>query len=301
VTDRTPYRARVHAPGSVLEVQPYDFESPELIGGDARNRLDASFEAWGRQVGLQLTARTRAVVDVAVLPFAVQTFGAFAAGGEGPSIFVVAAIGAGGPKAIWRVPVAEARYWASRMVGGTGADAAGDRPLTAIERALVWRMAEEQLAELHLALDGLMPELQVESLSTEPTGAATDLDELMVTLVLGTHRRGERRQLALAMPSTPVLDALGRRADPQEPAVVADRLSAHVAMAPVEVALRFDPVRVGPSIVLSLTEGDVIPLAHPPHRPLVVALNGAPLLHAAVGSNGDRLAFVVVDSNGGSA
>ena len=301
MTDRTPYRASVHAPGSVLDVLPYDFESPELVSGAQRNRLDAFFEAWGRQIGMQITAKTRAVVDVAVLPFAIQGFGAFVTAADEPCVYAVAAIGAGGPKAIWRIPAAEARYWASRMVGGSGATAAEERPLTAVERALAWRMAEEQLAELHLAMDGLLPEVHVESFGSDVAGAATDLDDLMVTAVVGTHRRGERRQLALALPAAAVLDALGRRSGPQDAATVAARLTAHVALAPVEVSLRFDRVRVGPSIVLALAEGDVIPLTHPPHRPLVIALDGAPLLRAAVGSNGDRLACVVVDSNGGIA
>ena len=280
---------------------PYDFESPELIGGAQRNRLDAAFEAWGRQVGLQITAKTRAVVDVAVLPFAIQTFGSFVTAADEPCIHVVAAVGPGGPKAIWRIPAAETRYWASRMVGGTGAGAAEERTLTGIERALAWRMAEEQLAELHLAMDGIMPDLVVESFGTDIAGAATELDDLMVTVVIGTHRRGDRRQLALALPATAVLDALGRRSGPQDAATVAARLGEHVAVAPVEVALRFDDMRVGPATVLALTEGDVIPLTHPPHRPLVVTLDGTPLLRAAVGSNGDRLACVVVDSNGGIA
>ena len=42
MTERTPYRARVHAPGEVLEVLPYDFESPELISGTDRDRLDSA-------------------------------------------------------------------------------------------------------------------------------------------------------------------------------------------------------------------------------------------------------------------
>ena len=76
-------------------MQPYDFESPELISGDDRDRLDAALEAWGRQLGMQITAKTRAVVDVATAPSRVQSFGAFIASAEGPTLWATAQFGTG--------------------------------------------------------------------------------------------------------------------------------------------------------------------------------------------------------------
>ncbi len=125
------------------------------------------------------------------------------------------------------------------------------------------------------------------------------LDAQAVVVVVGTIRKGQRRQLALALDVDVVLERLGAVAPQQEAKEVTARISGHLALAPVEVALRFAPTRVGPDTVLDLAEGDLIPLAHLADRPLVITLDGQPVLHAAVGGNGERLACVVVDSNGG--
>ena len=297
----------MHAPGAVLDVLPYDFESPELIGGDDRDRLDAALEAWGRQVGLQITAKTRAVVDVATAPSRVQTFGAFiasglpagspAAGADAGGVLWATAHIDGGP-ALYRIPLAEARYWAARMLGA-GGDGDADRSLTAVERGLVRAVVAEHLAELRLATGGLLPEPALEAFGTEPP-PSLDRDAQAVVIVIGTLRKGQRRQLALALDVDVVLERLGAVAPKQDATVVTTRISRHLALAPVEIALRFAPTRVGPDTVLDLAEGDLIPLAHPADRPLVITLDGEPVLRAAVGGNGERLACVVLDSNGGS-
>lgn len=287
----------MHAPGSMLDVQPYDFASPELLTGDARDRLDSALEAWGRQVGTQITAKTRAVVDVATAASRVQTHAAFLAPEGPPTLEAVAH--AGEHRIVYRVPVGEARYWAARMLGASGAAVDPVAPLSAIERALAWRVVEEHLAELHDATGGLLPRAVVESFGAG-AGAVCDPDELAVTVVVGTLRRGERGRLALALPVRLALEALGAVAPKQDAAEVTALLAQHLAVAPVEVALRFDDTRVGPSTVLDLAVGDLIPLAHPAHHPLVVEVDGSQVLRVAVGSNGDRLACIVVESDGGS-
>lgn len=301
----------MHAPGDVLDVRSYDFESPELIGGDARERLDSALEAWGRQLGNQITAKTRAVVDVATAPFQVQSFGAFAgtdpgdpgaaepAGlGAGPAVYASASLGRG--RAVYRIPLAEARYWAGRMIGAAGGGTDAARPLTQIERALVQHVAEEHLQELRPATGGLLPEPFLETLGTEPSGGI-DPGALAVTVAVGLLRRGERQQLTLALDVQVVLEALGAIEPRQDADEVRARIGAHLAVAPVEVALRFANTRVGPDTVLDLAEGDLIPLAHLAHQPLAITLDGEPVLRAAVGGNGERLACVVVESNGGPA
>jgi flagellar motor switch protein FliM len=296
--ERTPYRARVHAPGEVLEVLPYDFESPELISGSDRDRLDAALEAWGRQLGMQITAKTRAVVDVATAPSRVQSFGAFIASAEGPALWATARLGGG--HAVYRIPLPEARYWAARMLGASGDQAGAERPLTAVERGLARSAATEHLGELRPSTEDLLPEPALEAFGTEPS-PSVDRDAQAVVVIVGTLRRGERRQIALAVDVDVVLERLGAVAATQDAAEVTTRISGHLALAPVEVALRFAPTRVGPDTVLDLAAGDLIPLAHPADRPLIITLDGEPVLHAAVGGNGERLACVVVESHGGIA
>jgi flagellar motor switch protein FliM len=298
VTERTPFRARVHAPGAELDVQPYDFESPELISGDTRVRLDTALAAWGKQIGMVVTAKTRAVLDTATGPSRIQSFGAFIASAEGPVLWATAS--SGGGRVLFRIPLEEARYWSSRMLGAAGdaGDAdAGGRPLTAVERGLARQAAVEQLAELHHATGQLFAEPVLEAFGTEPP-STVDRDAQAVVEVVDTVRKGKQGSLAVAVDVDLVLEQLGAVAPRQDAAQVITRLSGHLALAPVEVALRFTPTRVGPDTVLDLAQGDLIPLAHLADRPLLITLDGEPVLHAAVGGNGERLACVVVDSNG---
>jgi flagellar motor switch protein FliM len=71
-------------------------------------------------------------------------------------------------------------------------------------------------------------------------------------------------------------------------------MEAQVASAPVELALRLAIAKVMPSDVLALAIGDVLPIPHPQHRPMELAVDGRIMGHAAVGANGSRLACVVV-------
>jgi flagellar motor switch protein FliM len=65
---------------------------------------------------------------------------------------------------------------------------------------------------------------------------------------------------------------------------------------PVDVSVQLTPALVLPSVVLGLAVGDVLPLPHPQHRPLDVVVDGHTLARAAVGSNGSRLACIVIDT-----
>jgi flagellar motor switch protein FliM len=102
--------------------------------------------------------------------------------------------------------------------------------------------------------------------------------------------------MTVTLPAEPLLQALGHGTARQDGTVVTRLLERHVAAAPVEVALRFDPTRVGAATVLSLAPGDLLPLDHPRHKPLAITMDGVPVVRAAVGGNGDRLACVVVDA-----
>ena len=217
MTDRTPYRALVHAPGEALDVQPYDFESPELISGEDRDRLDSALEAWGRQLGMLITARTRAVVDVATAPSRVQSFGAYIASAEGPTLWATAQFGSG--RALYRVPLAEASYWAARMLGASGDKAAAATTITGVERGLARAAAAEHLADLRPSTSNLLPEPVLQAFGAEPSGSI-DRDAQAVVVVVGTIRKGERRQLSLALDVDVVLERLGAVAPQQDAAEV---------------------------------------------------------------------------------
>jgi flagellar motor switch protein FliM len=216
----------------------------------------------------------------------------------GAAAFVVLAVDGLRPRGVVRIPLAEARFWASRMVGGSGVVTGEERLLTPVERALVWHMADEHAAELHLAFDGVLPSVTVEAFAYDRVGEIAAPDELMLQAAFLLKRGDGEATVTLAVPAGPVLEAIGHGTSRQPAATVTRLLERHVAAAPVDIALRFDDTVVAAAVVLSLAEGDLIPLSHPRHQPLAITMDGRPVVRAAVGGNGARLACVVVDSRG---
>jgi flagellar motor switch protein FliM len=287
----------VLAPGDpAVAARPYDFAAPELLTELQHQLLDSGFASFARQVGLQITAKTRVVVGLEYASFLLTPYSALAERLDaGRSGFIFCSMEGAAAGIVYQIPTAEALLWTSRMVGGTGRLPLPDRTLTAVERALMWRMADEHLGELRLALGGLLPEITVDSFAYTLTRDVAPPDELMIVATFRLRGAGVEAPITLAIPAAPVLHALGRSQESQHGGTVVERLEQHVAASPVEVALRFDETRVGPGIVLSLKEDDLILLGHPQHRPLRVCVDGTPIVRAAVGVQGERLACVVVE------
>jgi flagellar motor switch protein FliM len=287
--------ARVLQPGEADSARPYDFESPELLSDLHRRLLDAGFASFARQFGVQITAQTRLIAKVTFDSFSLVPFGALGERLDGPGGYVFCSIDGIEPRLVYRIPDGEAAVWAARMVGGTLRTTGDDKPLTAIERALIFRMADETLSELVLAFGELIPRITVEGFGYTLPADIVPADELMILASFQLERNGPHTEMAIALPAAPILQAFGHGLAQKPSEAVTEMLQRQVAAAPIEIALKFDDTRVRPSVVLGLAEGDLIPLSHPRHRPLVITADGATIARAAVGANGARLACVVVE------
>jgi flagellar motor switch protein FliM len=85
-----------------------------------------------------------------------------------------------------------------------------------------------------------------------------------------------------------------------DPKVLRAALGERVGDAPVEVAVRFNPITLTSREVVSLKAGDVVPLGHRTDRPLAVRVGGVDRFAALPGRRGNRLACVVVDADNGA-
>jgi flagellar motor switch protein FliM len=74
-------------------------------------------------------------------------------------------------------------------------------------------------------------------------------------------------------------------------------LSDSLSLAAIDVAVRFQPIRMRTADIVGLQPGDVVPLTHPVARPLAVTVNDATLAHAVPGNQGSRLACLVVPAS----
>jgi flagellar motor switch protein FliM len=93
----------------------------------------------------------------------------------------------------------------------------------------------------------------------------------------------------------------GDRADVQlSPAQRAAREAAHrnlvagMESVPLDVAVRFQPMRMRPEELINLRPGDVVTLNHPATQPLAVTTAGMTFAQAVPGSQGTRLGCLIV-------
>ena len=93
----------------------------------------------------------------------------------------------------------------------------------------------------------------------------------------------------VAIPAEALLPQLGESNPMTTPANARELVDAQLAWVPVEVALQLTPATVTPGLILGLAVGDILPLPHPHHRPLDVAVDGQRLASAAVGAMDQRV------------
>jgi flagellar motor switch protein FliM len=278
-------------------VELYDFLRPVTLGRDQSRLLELVFETFARQWGTQLTAKVRTVSRVTYLSSGLPSYDEYVATLPETSAMVLIAMEGVEARAILQFPTNAALRWIGRMLGGSGRIEPRQRSFTQIEQALVRRLAEDALEDLRYSMGTLLPmAMTVEAFHYNPQFAqAAATTDLMVVgsfeLEIGEHTS----PATLALPAEAVLPQLGIVEVAQSSAEARDHLGAHLIAAPLELSLRFDPTPVSPSVVLGLAEGDVIPLVHPQHRPLQLTVDGELVARAAVGSNGNRLACVVLD------
>ncbi|MCJ1714941.1 flagellar motor switch protein FliM [Curtobacterium sp. VKM Ac-2922] len=274
----------------------YDFARPSTLAREHARVLELAFETFARQWGTQLTAKVRVVSQVTSEQVQMMTYDEYAASLPALTGMALLPIADTTPKGVLQVPLDAALTWVSHALGAAKPLPTPDRTFTPIEQALVRKIVEDALDDLRYSFGGLLVhDVTVGGFQYNSQFAqAAQKGDLMIVASFSI-RVGERiAPGTLALPAETVLPQLGETAATVTPADARALLDAQLAGVPVGVSLRLAPASVLPSQVLSLAVGDVLPLPHPQHRPLTIAVDGEPVGTAAVGANGSRLAGIVV-------
>jgi len=197
--------------------------------------------------------------------------------------------------------------WVDYLLGGPGlviGDA--DRELTEIELQLVCELLQHTLGDLSYAFASIVPiAVTARSVQYNPQFVQAVAASAPVIVATFSMRVGELQDTCTMMlPSEVLLTGLraeettDSRTDEQVAAHndALTRLEAGVGGVPVSVAVRFAPITVRPTDVAGLVVGDVLHLYHALTRPLDVVVGEVVLAQAAAGTQGTRLACLVVTS-----
>ena len=274
----------------------YDFRRPTTLAREHSRVLELAFETFARQWGTQLTAKVRVLSQVTCQQVLMFTYDEYAAALPSTTAMVLISVDGIAPKAVIQFPTSAALSWVTYMLGGHGISLDEERKFTQIEQALVRRLMDDALEDLRYSLGSLLVhKLAVDAFQYNSQFAqAAATADLMIVATFDIRVGDGTSPATLAIPAEVLLPQLGEANPTSAIADAPGLMQAQVTSAPVCVSLRLEPAMVKPSMVLGLAVGDLLPIPHPQHRPLEVAVEGQLMARAAVGSNGSRLACVVV-------
>lgn len=277
---------------------PYDFRRPTTLAREHSRVLELAFETFARQWGTQLTAKVRVVSQVTCEEVVMNSYDEYAASLPPTTAMVLCQFDDIDSKAVIQFPAAAALSWVVYMLGGGNGGTPPERKFTQIEQALVRKLMEDALEDLRYSLGQLLvSRISLDAIQYNSQFAqAAATSDLMIVATFAVRVGDTNTTSTLAIPAAVLLPQLGETNPTSTAENARDLMTGQLSWAPVEVSLRLRPAIVSPSRILDLAVGDVLHLPHPEHRPLDVAAQGHPIAYAAVGSNGSRLACVIVNT-----
>lgn len=281
----------------------YDFRRPTKLSREHVRTLQIAYETFARQYATLLTTKLRAVSQVTLVSIEQLTYEEYIASLSSPTIMAKVSLEPLPGTAILEFSLSTAMVAIDHMLGGPGGEQPM-RPLSDIETPLLVNMLERVLAELAAAFEPIVevrpafmgieynPQFVQAGVASDPVIVASfdmrvGAEECVATLCLPfSGIFGKLQGDAAHAPLTAAQRTARENAR--------NRVVANIEGAPLEVAVRFQTVRMRPSDLLGLRPGDVVPLGHPVTTPLSVTAADITFAHAVPGSQGSRLACLIV-------
>lgn len=296
------------APGisDARELRVYDFRRPTKLSREHVRVLEMALDTLSRQWTTLLTTQLRSVCSVTFVSVEQLTYDEYVSSLQTPTSLFVLELDPIPGAGMLDVSVPVAMTIVDHLLGGPGREGQPERTFTEIESMLLHSVFERALAELGYAFEGVIPLVgTIARTETSPqfAQAASPSDGFLVAgfeLVVGS----QSCLTTLALPFGDMFAALERslqgtssnreRSDREAARrLVTERLTD----TDVEVALVVGPTLVRMSDVVSLKPGDVVRLGHPISEPLSVTSAGTTFAHAVPGSEGSRMACLIVHSS----
>lgn len=295
-----PPRERRRAHGAVT---PYDFRRPVQMSRENSRTLQIAFETFARQASTVITSALRSVCQISLLGVEQQTYTEYVDSLGDMTYMTVFSIEPVQQSAVLEMPLAVTMACVDHLLGGPGAASQPIRPLTDLESAVVNGLYERLVAEVRYAFSSLVrlePRITGVEYSPQLAQVASASDAMVVARF--ALRRGETEHpLTLCLSFTgllPHLNASGAGVVSERERLKREEASARLAASfqevPVDVSVRFRGTLADPVELSGLRVGDVVRLTHPAQAPLDVTAADVVFAHATAGSQGRRLAALVV-------
>jgi flagellar motor switch protein FliM len=275
---------------------PYDFRRPTNLSREHTRTLQIAYETFARQFSTILTTSLRAVSQVTLLSIEQFTYDEYIASLSSPTIVAKLSMEPLPGTAIAEFSLAIAMTSIDHMLGGSGGPQP-ERPLSEIETPLLQGLIGRMLGELRYAFEGIAsirPQLTGIEYNPQFVQAGGASDPVIVASF--EMRVGAEECVAtICLPFGMIFPKLQVSPAQRAAREVAHRnLVAGMESVPLDVAVRFQQMRMRPEELISLRIGDVVTLNHPVTQPLAVTTAGMTFAQAVPGSQGSRLACLIV-------
>jgi flagellar motor switch protein FliM len=285
------------------EPRTYDFRRPTKLSREHVRVLQIAQEAFARQATTILTTFLRAGARLELVSIEQFSYDDYLATLPNTVFITTFTLEPLAGKGLLAYPLDMAMAIVDHMLGGSGKAQQPNRPMTAMESAITHHLLSRLLFEFSQAfatVTQIQPALNGFEYNPQLAQAASGSDTVMVAtfdMAVGS-REGEA---TLVLPFSSFAAALNNAASPQlsETALAkrkraAEALAARLNLVPVDVSVRFAPLTVSSSDLLSLAVGDVLLLRHPPDSPLEVTTNDVTFAYAIASNHRRRLAAAIV-------
>lgn len=294
-------RERRRRPGVVTA---YDFRRPVKLSRENSRTLQIAFETFARQASIVMTSALRSVCQIDLVDIEQRTYTEYVESLADMTYMTVFNMQPVQQPAVLEMPVPVVMACVDRLLGGPGPADQPLRPLTDLESTVVHGLYDRLVAEVRYALSTMVaiePEIVGVEYSPQLAQLANATDAMVVARFV--LRRGDAEHpLTLAMSFNgllPYLTASGgsevvSESERVQRAEASARLAAGFQEVPVDVAVRFRGTVADPLELSGLQVGDVVRLKHPAQAPLDVTAADVVFAHATPGTQGTRLAALVV-------
>lgn len=287
-------------------VQPYDFRHPTKLSRDNARVMQMVYDSFARRLTTVFTSALRQVCQVSAGDITQRSYEEYVAGLPSPTLLVPLSIAPLHGTGVLEFSLPVALGAIDHLLGGPGGPQPS-RTLTEIEVGLVGGLLDQMVATFRHAVEpvvALAPEAGAIEYNPQFLQAAAATDA-MVTGEFALHIGREKSRLTLCLPLAPLLPRL----DAQHPgdrhdggpdvsaAAEVRRLRSRLGDVPVDVSVRFAPVRISSDRLLSLRPGEVIALPHRVGAPLHIHVGERPYAAAVAGRSGTKLAALIVDNS----
>lgn len=282
----------------------YDFRRPIQLSREHSRILQLGFNGFARQATTVFTSALRTVCQVQLLTIDQRSYAEYVDSLNAPTYLTKFSADPMPGHGVLEIPLPATMACVDHMLGGPGMDHQPVRPLTDIEGSIIRTFVERLLGEMQYSLAGIVdlaptvagieysPQFaQVAGAADVMAVATFDLriDDRLSRMTICLPFSGLQPHLVKAAAPAPVSEREKAQRDRS-----AEMVQAQFEKVPVEVAVRFRPTALDPDTLTSLAAGDVLRLAHPSSAPLDVIVDGTTFAHASPGSQGQRLAALIV-------